>query len=292
VSTRDCAAALNLPVSRAIETVTGSAEAPVTVIETPSSRSSKVFVFEVTTCSAAVPFHRVRVASCASRMSAAPGCASTSTPAAAVPCSTVNDAAAPVSLPVNCRRNWAVPSGAVPEATLVAVTPVVEALTAVTMSSSESDAAVTSFDVPSAATMVTTGGVDQRVMGAVTPLFACAVLSTTMSMLPPVAPGFAVAMILLDELVAVKKSSEALVVLLPARVPRAASLVFRPCSAATAVLILVAEFFSRVCGIALTASWEAMSSVVGSPLARPSRPTAMSVLLRWGAGCFRFVGEG
>ena len=77
-STRPFATALIFVSSRLTAIVTGSVKIAEAVTETPGSRSVKVFVADVMTCSAEVPFQRVTLAFCAVLIMALPDAIRTS----------------------------------------------------------------------------------------------------------------------------------------------------------------------------------------------------------------------
>jgi len=76
-STSPLATALIFLSSRVTAIETGSAETADAVTETPGSRSVKVLVDDVMTCSAVVPANNLMLASCAVLMTALPGAVST-----------------------------------------------------------------------------------------------------------------------------------------------------------------------------------------------------------------------
>ncbi len=196
-STRLLATELTLAASRATLRVTGSVDTAETVTDTPGSRSAKVLLAEVITCSAEVPPHSVIFASCAVLIMAAPGAASTSLAAetsAGAPVCTSKDELAPVVVLENWMRYWLAPdTGSVPAAIFVAVTPAAELLIALTTSSSEFEAGVISMAVPSCPTIVRVPGDGQAAIAAETPIWEVASALTTTCSSPLVAPVPAVA---------------------------------------------------------------------------------------------------
>jgi hypothetical protein len=160
-----------------------------------------------------------------------------------------------------------------PEATLTALTPASDRLTARTRSSSDEEALVTSTALPAADVKVSVAGdVGQAVIAAVTPLFAWAVEPTVKSIEPASAVAVVVAVTSLELLVAVNAASESASAVVFARVASSATLVFRPWSAVTSAWFAVALFFRIVCGTASAAIRPLISVVVSSPETRPSMP--------------------
>ena len=112
----------------------------------------------------------------------------------------------------------------------MALTPTPAELIAAATSESDELAAVICFMVPSAATKVSTGGWSGHwVSGPLTVTCAWARRSTVKSRLPSVAPGPAVAVTLVELLVAVWRSTPAGFDVFVARSARAATFVLRAC---------------------------------------------------------------